>query len=231
MGTYDTRGGSPISPDELESADCAGCGKLLENCECEQTGDSTKCPLTDCRLNGCMRLPCVAPKVVPVSVAGNGPSREELLGDAIRALIRGELTCSDDLPVDKRPSHVSARRAFGAVWELYKERNEFKQKALQYGQERDSYKQEYRTARQEAHDQAMAAHHQRNRAERAEEALQSAERDALERAAKVIDLLVLERKNGDNRDHDDELFFEFCEAGAKAIRALAIDSAIGAEGK
>lgn len=50
--------------------------------------------------------------------AGQGSpavDREELLGDAIRALIAGSIKCSDDLPSDRRPVHVSARRAFGAV--------------------------------------------------------------------------------------------------------------------
>lgn len=48
----------------------------------------------------------------------NAPDREELLGDAIRALIRRDITCSDDLPPEQRPVHVSARRAFGAVFDL-----------------------------------------------------------------------------------------------------------------
>jgi hypothetical protein len=53
------------------------------------------------------------PQAEPVAA-----DREELLADAIRALIRGEIQCSDDLPEDRRPRHVSARRAFGAVHDL-----------------------------------------------------------------------------------------------------------------
>lgn len=53
-----------------------------------------------------------APADAPVA------DREQLLGDAIRGLIRGDIKCSDDLPAEQRPVHVSARRAFGAVHEL-----------------------------------------------------------------------------------------------------------------
>lgn len=47
-----------------------------------------------------------------------GSEREQLLGEAIRALIRGDIKCSDDLPPEERPVHVGAKRAFGAVYEL-----------------------------------------------------------------------------------------------------------------
>lgn len=57
------------------------------------------------------------------AAAHAAPDREELLGDAIRALIRGEIQCSNDLPAEARPVHVSARRAFGAVHELLRARS------------------------------------------------------------------------------------------------------------
>lgn len=41
-----------------------------------------------------------------------------------------------------------------------------------------------------------------------------------ERCAEVIRMLVLPRKQDDARDPEDELFYEFCAAGEKAIRAL-----------
>jgi hypothetical protein len=59
------------------------------------------------------RALAIQPQAEPVAA-----DREGLLGDAIRALIRGEIRCSDDLPEDRRPRHVSARRAFGAVHDL-----------------------------------------------------------------------------------------------------------------
>jgi hypothetical protein len=45
-------------------------------------------------------------------------AQEENLGDAIRALIRGEIKCSDDLAPEMRPVSTTAKRAFGAVYDL-----------------------------------------------------------------------------------------------------------------
>lgn len=47
-----------------------------------------------------------------------GPNREELLGDAIRSLVAGRIKCTHDLPLEERPVHVSARKAFGVVRDL-----------------------------------------------------------------------------------------------------------------
>jgi hypothetical protein len=49
--------------------------------------------------------------------------REELLGDAIRALIAGRIKCSDDLPPEQRPISPSARKAFGCVYKLVRAAN------------------------------------------------------------------------------------------------------------
>ena len=53
----------------------------------------------------------------PHPQAAQGGEAEDNLGRAIQALIRGDIKCSDDLPVDRRPQSVGARRGFGAVHE------------------------------------------------------------------------------------------------------------------
>lgn len=50
--------------------------------------------------------------------------------------------------------------------------------------------------------------------------LAEAKRDAMEDAARTIEALTMDRPAGDSRDPDDGLFFDFCAAGAKAIRAM-----------
>lgn len=48
--------------------------------------------------------PAQSPAGVPPELTAD---REELLGDAIRALIAGRIKCSDDLPPEQRPIYAS----------------------------------------------------------------------------------------------------------------------------